>query len=198
MTSQHHSVWRQALAAVACSLTCMAASAQWQPIAAAGTEGVSFIAPGGDLYATYEGGGHDFDSTVYLLGYQMRTPMFNNFTSNVGDEVYLGNYEAGTELVFMARVNEYSGASLNYFSGAASRNADGMAHARIQPNWQNGATLVSFEDMFNNPEGLNGYNDFSFSLRAPSISAVPEPDSLAMLAAGAALLAMRRKARQAE
>lgn len=198
MTSQHVSVWRQALAAVACSMTCMAASAQWQPIAAAGTEGLSFIAPGGDLYATYEGSGNNFENTVYLLGYQMHSPVFSNRTSTVGDEVYLGNYDAGTELVFMMKVNEYSGASLNYFSGAASRNTDGLAHARVQANWRDGATLVSFEDMFNNPEGVNGYNDFSFSLRSPSISAVPEPDQLLLCAAGLLVVAARRKVRKAD
>jgi hypothetical protein len=196
MNAQHKTFWRQGLAAIACSVACAAASAYGQPVAAPGTEGVAFIAPGGDLYATYEGSGDNFENTVYLLGYQMHSPMFSNRTSTVGDQIYLGNYEAGTELVFMMKVNEYSGASLNYFSGAASRNIDGLTHARVQQNWHNGVALVSFEDMFNNPEGMGGYNDFSFSLSSPSISAVPEPGQLLLCSAGLLLLAARRKVSQ--
>lgn len=128
----------------------------------------------------------------------MHSPVFSNRTSTVGDEVYLGNYDAGTELVFMMKVNEYSGATLNYFSGAASRNVDGLSHARIQTGWQSHAALVSFEDMFNNPEGVNGYNDFSFSLRSTSISAVPEPEQLLLCLSGLIVVAVRRKVSKAD
>ncbi len=46
-------------------------------------------------------------------------------------------------------------------------------------------------------EGVGGYNDFSFSIQSPSISAVPEPDQLLLSSVGMLLMAAQRKGRKA-
>ena len=98
----------------------------------------------------------------------------------------LGSFTPGTELIFRLFVNNTGEA---FFTGPGSRNPDGQPHARVQSAWLPGETLVSFEDLLNGPFD---YNDLSFSFTNTK-AVVPEPGLLAMLAAGAGVVAMSRK-----
>jgi hypothetical protein len=159
------------------------------PVAAVGTEGLSLIATGGEVWATYQGSTAGFNNVLFLEG--RPELLFNNRTTADGTEVSLGSFAAGTELVFRMNVNL---GSTNYYTGPGQRNDDGLPHARAQAEWAPGVTLVSFEDLGGLPEGANGYADLSFSLRGVSVSAVPEPTGLVLAVAGMmAAVGLRRK-----
>jgi hypothetical protein len=170
--------WRQAAAAATFALA-MAGTAQAGPIAAAGTEGFTVIASGGEVLATFEGNSGGYTALLYLEN--SATELFNNHVTAAGTVVSLGSFAAGTELVFRMHVNDTGD---DFYSGPAYRNVDQSAHARVQGDWQSGVTLVSFEDLRGNPEGINGFNDLSFSLKGVSVSAVPEPTSAALALVG--------------
>lgn len=165
----------------------LSAAAFAHPIAAVGTEGLSVIASGGDVVAKYEGNSAGYSNDLLLN----LTFIFNNHATPVGTTMDLGNFAAGTELIFQLRVNTTGD---NWFTGPASRNADGLIHARVQENWQPGVTLVSFEDLWGAPEGQNGYNDLSFSFTNTQTSPVPETSALMLMLLGlVGLGAARRK-----
>lgn len=177
-----------ALAAGAC------ASAFAFPIATPGTEGFVVIAGGGDVVATYQGNSASYSNDLYLEN--TGAFLFNNHANSPGDSVDLGTFAAGTELVFRMHVNN---TGYDYFTGPASRNPDGAAHARVQNDWEPGTTLVSFEDLYNGPFE---FNDLSFSFTntgsAPQPPSVPEPHGSALMLLGAAAVgvtALRKKAR---
>jgi hypothetical protein len=170
------------------------------PIAAPGTEGFAVVVSNtNDVIATYLGTTASYtdllflDSPVNGLG-----QIFNNQASPVNSTVNLGSFAAGTELVFRLEVTNTGD---NFYSGLASRNSDGLAHARAQSNWAPNTTLVSFEDLWGDPEGASGFNDLSFSFtNVQSTNPVPEPETYAMLLAGLGLLgfvARRRKQQDA-
>jgi MYXO-CTERM domain-containing protein len=165
-------------------------SAIGHPIAAPGTEGFLVVAGGGEVFATYEGTTASYSDDLYLDG----VFIFNNHGTPVGTMVDLGNFAAGTELVFRMHVNNTGD---DFYTGPASRNADGLPHARVQSDWNlAGTTLVSFEDLYGDPEGAGGFNDLSFSF-SNTVGSVPEPATgtlalAGLLAIGAA--ARRRKA----
>jgi len=169
-------LFTKAATAAATTLACLSAYAF--PIAAPGTEGFLVIASGGDVTATYQGNSASYSNDLYLEN--TNTFVFNNHASAVGSTVDLGTFATGTELLFRLHVNNTGD---NFFSGPASRNADDKAHARAQADWQPGVTLVSFEDLFGTPEGVNGYNDLSFSF-TNTTNAIPEPETYALLLAG--------------
>ena len=166
------------------------------PIAAPGTEGFEVIVTStNDIIATYQGNSAAFSNDLYLddpvngLGI-----IFNNHASLVGSTVNLGAFAVGTTLIFRLHVNDTGD---DFYTGAASRNPDGLAHARVQSGWMPNETLISFEDLFGTPEGVNGFNDLSFSFtNVAGVPAIPEPETYAMLVAGLGLLgfaARRRK-----
>jgi len=144
------------------------------PIAPAGTEGLDVVASGPvavTVVSTYEGNSAAYSNDLYLERLASGLPgldgipgndlfLFNNHANSPGDTANLGNFASGTELVFRLHVNNTGD---NFLSGNASRNPDSLAHARVQNDWTPGTTLVSFEDLLNEPEGVNGFNDLSFS-----------------------------------
>ena len=148
------------------------------PIAPPGTEGLNVLASGpvtATVVATYQGNSATYSNDLYLERNASGAPgldgnpandlfIFNNHANSVGDTLDLGNFAGGVELVFRLHVNNTGN---NFFSGDASRNADGLAHARVQADFAPNATLVSFEDLLGTPEGVNGFNDLSFSLAIP-------------------------------
>ena len=171
------------------------APAEAFPIALPGSEGLSVIvASDSEVVATYQGNSASFSNYLDLLQDAFGNPgddgdlgndrfLFNNQTSPVGSQVTVGSFTAGTELIFRLYVNN---TQLAYFTGPASRNPDGLPHARVEDEWQPGESLVSFEDLFGTPEGANGFNDLSFSFTNTRSSSVPEPTSVMML--GVALM----------
>lgn len=160
------------------------------PIAPPGSEGHPVIATGGDVIATYVGNSAGYSNDLFLGS----TFIFNNHATPVGTTINLGSFAAGTELVFRLHVNNTGD---NFFTGAASRNADNLFHARVQTNYTPGTTLVSFEDLLGTPEGANGYNDLSFTF-SNTASPVPEPETWAMMGLGLGLLGLAARRRKAQ
>ncbi len=152
------------------------------PIAAPGTEGFFVGVSGTDpVIATYQGNSATYSNDLYLALDGAGNPgndgnlsndlfIFNNHASAVGSQVDLGTFAVGTELIFRLHVNN---TGYDYYSGPGSRNPDGLPHARVQNDWEPNTTLVSFEDLFNTPEGINGYNDLSFSFENTASSSQP-------------------------
>jgi hypothetical protein len=193
----------RAIAVVVSLLAASSAYADPFPIAIAGTEGFPVIVTGNqDVIATYQGNSAAFSNDL-LLARTSTGPgidadlsndqfIFNNHASAVGSTVNLGSFAVGTELVFRLFVNNTGN---SFYSGPASRNPDAKEHARVQGNWHPGETLVSFEDLFGTPEGVNGFNDLSFSFTNTSSSPVPttpEPASILLVGTGVATAFRRR------
>lgn len=164
------------------------------PIAAAGTEGLPVLAAGSPIIATYQGNSASYSNDLYLMLDSRGNSaddgnlandlfIFNNHSSPVGSTVNLGSFALGTELMFRLFVNN---TDYNFFTGSARRNPDAHTHARVQEDWMPSETLVSFEDLYN---GSFDYNDLSFSFTNTAttdatISAIPEPASLALFGIG--------------
>jgi len=158
------------------------------PIAAIGTEGFTVIASGGEVIAKYEGNSASYSNDLYL-GLDF---IFNNQITPVGNSVSLGTFAAGTELIFRLHVND---TGYDWYTGPASRNADGLFHARVQENWAPNTTLVSFEDLYGTPEGEWGFNDLSFSFTNTKSggTSVPESSPFILMMVGLGLLSLARR-----
>lgn len=163
--------------------------------------GKLFVAESGNVQATFQGTDAAYTSDLYLAVPSAGggTKVFDS-GSAVGSTMDLGFFEAGTELVFMLSVRD---TGRTYLSGAASRNADGVAHARAVTVFDSAldqyVTSLGFEDLYGG--GDRDYNDFNFMLsnvidpiegeedvRVAQASPVPEPGVLALL--GGALLVL--------
>ncbi len=181
---------RTTLRFIAAAAALASATAFAHPIATPGTEGLKVIASGGHVIATYLGNTASYSNDLYIDG----TFIFNNHATPVGTTVDLGEFAAGTELVFRLHVNNTGN---DFFTGDAARNADGLAHARVESNWSAaGTTLVSFEDLLGLPEGVNGYNDLSFSF-SNTVAGVPEPETYALMLGGLVGIAAWSRRRKA-
>lgn len=157
------------------------------PIAAIGSEGFKVIASGGEVIAKYEGNSAGYSNDLYL-GLEF---IFNNHATPVGESLSLGTFAAGTELIFRLHVNN---TGEDWYTGPGSRNADGLAHARVQENWAPNTTLVSFEDLVGTPEGDWGFNDLSFSFtNTRAAASVPESSPFILMMLGLGLLTFARR-----
>jgi hypothetical protein len=176
------------------------------PIAAAGTEGLHItVAHTGTVVATFQGNSAWNNNTLFLMLDANGKPgadknlsndlaIFNNKVTPVGTSVRLGTFQAGTELVFRLQTVAWQDgrSTLEFYSGDASRNPDAVTHARVQTNWRQGTTLVSFEDLYRGPFN---YNDMSFSFTNTVAAPVPEapPAVLMTLGLGAVAPFLRRR-----
>ena len=100
----------------------------------------------------------------------------------------------GTELVFSLHVVSTGD---RFFTGPASRNPDGVVHARASqwlgtPTIPTQGVVIGFEDLFGG--GDSDFNDYRFVVSNVTVDAspIPEPASMLLLGAGLSALGARR------
>jgi hypothetical protein len=164
--------------------------------------GASVIATGGDVIATFVSGSGAYDNYLFLDNpgspYQNgggigANWIFENHLSSSGATVNLGYFAAGTELVFNVLSDTHGGGLLNWYTGPASRNADGFAHAFVDSAYTGpfGGAMVGFEDLAN--LGDAGYEDIRYTFSNVTSGSVPEPATLALLGLGLLGFGVARK-----
>jgi hypothetical protein len=150
------------------------------------------IATGGDVTATFIAGSGAYWDYLYLNTVVAGNPNYSNAgggsgeTSNfifvnhgsvAGQTVDLGSFPAGTELIFhvvadTSSMNFGPGPYLDWYTGDATRNADGFCHAWVDAAYTGpyGGTAVGFEDLFG--LGDAGYEDLIYTFSNVTSSAV--------------------------
>jgi len=107
-----------------------------------------------DVIVTCVSKGGGYTHELYLDN----TNTFICDSADVGTQVNLGTFPAGTELVFRLDVLN---SGYSYYTGAASRNPDSEIHVRIDST-EAGTHLFGFEDLYGG--GDRDYDDCVFSV----------------------------------
>jgi hypothetical protein len=153
----------------------------------------------GNVTATYLGHTARISNDLYLNSPSNDLGLiFNNHATPVGTTFNLGTFSAGTELLFRLYAYESGGADLTdreYFTGAASRNPDGIAHAIVDGQYALNTSYVGFEDVFGG--GDLDYDDLKFSFTNTRAETLPEPATLLLLGTGLGAMALTRRLRRA-
>ncbi len=159
----------------------------------------------GNVTATFQGSNAGYVSSLFLGS----TKIFTT-SQSTGSSFDLGHFTAGTELVFRLEVHN---TGHTFFSGGASNNIDGIAHAYVNDTFGANETLVSFEDLLGG--GDRDYNDLIFSFSntntevgregglpdevtdpnpGENLTQTPEPSTMILFGSGlASLIAWRHK-----
>ena len=141
-----------ALIAVAAALV-IAAPAEAQAVT-----GGQLFATGGTVDIVVQPGTAWFTSQLFLLGPD-GTPNNIALNTEVGKHVTIGPFPAGRELVFgITLLND----GPTFFTGPASRNPDGIAHADVTETGVR-TFLVGFEDVFDGGDRDYDDNIFQFT-----------------------------------
>lgn len=132
------------------------------------------VASDGDVIAKFLGHTAGYSNDLYLDSPSgaFTGLIFNNQSTPVGTTVNLGYFSAGTELIFRIHVNN---TGEDFFSGPASRNPDGLAHAVVDDEYSATETYVGFEDLLNG--GDRDYDDVKFSFNNVRGTTNPVPDA---------------------
>jgi Domain of unknown function (DUF4114) len=140
--------FRAALIAVAAALV-LAAPAKAQSVI-----GGQLFATGGTVDIVVQPGTAGFTSQLFLQ-HPDRTRTNVALNTEVGKHVTVGPFPAGEELVFGITM----GSDLSFLMGPASRNPDGIAHAKVTETGVR-TFLVGFEDLYGG--GDRDYDDIVF------------------------------------
>lgn len=169
--------------------------------------GASLITTGGEVVATFVTGSGFYDNYLYVSspsgpftnadsGSIGSNWIFENHFSSPGATVSLGTFAAGTEIIFNVLADTHGGGFLNWYTGPASRNADGLEHAFVDAAYTGpfGGVMVGFEDL----AGLGdaGFEDIRYTFTNVTVGSVPEPGMLALIGIGLAGLGFARRKQQ--